>query len=64
MNSLEAALKPFLNRDMAVWLNHHDLKVLNGRLLEVHSDHILLRSGADQSYFIPYHSVTAFRPAQ
>jgi len=64
MNSLEGALQPLLNRELAVWLNHHDLKVLTGRLLEVHADHVLVRTGADQAYFIPYHAVVAFRPAQ
>jgi len=64
MNSLEAALKPLINREVAVWLNHPDLKVLTGRLIEVQTEHILLRTGADQSYFIPYHAVAAFRPSQ
>ena len=62
MNSLEAALKPLVNREVAAWLNHHDLKVLAGRLMEVHPEHIVVRTGTDQSYYIPYSAVVAVRP--
>ena len=64
MNSLETALKPHLNREVAAWLDHHDLKVLTGRLTEVNSDHIVLRTGADQTYFIPWGGPVAVRPSQ
>jgi ribosome maturation factor RimP len=62
MNSLEAALKQLVNREVAAWLNHHDLKVLTGRLMEVHPEHIVVRSGADQNYYIPYTGIVAVRP--
>ena len=49
-------------REVAAWLNHPDLKVLTGRLMEVHPEHIVVRTGADQSYFIPYDAIVAVRP--
>lgn len=64
MPSLEAALKPYVNREVAAWLNHHDLKVLTGRLAEVAADHIVIRTGADQTYLIPYGGIVAVRPSQ
>ena len=63
MTSLATALRPLVNRDVAVWLNHHDLKVLAARLVEVQDEHIVLKSG-DQTYFVPYTAITAVRPAQ
>ncbi len=62
MNSLETALKQLVNREVAAWLDHHDLKVLTGRLMEVHPEHIVVRSGADQNYYIPYAAIVAVRP--
>jgi hypothetical protein len=64
MKSLEAALKPLVNREVAAWLNHHDLKVLTGRLTEVNTEHVVIRTGADQTYFIPYTGIVAVRPSQ
>ena len=64
MASLEAALKPYLNREVAAWLNHHDLKVLTGRLVEIASDHIVIMTGASQTYLIPYGGIVAVRPSQ
>jgi ribosome maturation factor RimP len=63
MKSLESALTPYLNREVAAWLNHHDLKVLTGRLLEVRTEHIVLKSG-DHTYLIPYNAIAAVRPSQ
>ena len=62
MSSLEAALTPLVNREVAAWLNHPDLKVLTGRLTAVHPEHIVVRTGADQHYFIPYSAIVAVRP--
>jgi hypothetical protein len=64
MPSLEAALKPYVNREVAAWLNHHDLKVLTGRLVEIAGDHIVLATGANQTYLIPYGGIVAVRPSQ
>jgi len=63
MTSLESALKALVNRDVAAWLNHHDLKVLTGRLVAVDADHIVMKSG-DHTYFIPYNAIVAVRPPQ
>jgi ribosome maturation factor RimP len=62
MNSLHAALTAHFNREVAVWLNHHDLKVLTGRLTEISADHFTIKTGADQTYLIPYGTVAAIRP--
>ena len=62
MPSLEGALKAFVNRDVAAWLAHPDLKVLNGRLIEVHGEHFVLKSG-ENAYLIPYHALVAVRPS-
>ncbi|HVB15818.1 MAG TPA: hypothetical protein VNF04_04740 [Stellaceae bacterium] len=62
MPSLEGALKPLVNRDVAAWLAHPDLKVLNGRLIEVQAEHLVLKSG-DNTYLIPYHALVAVRPS-
>lgn len=64
MNSLETALKPHVNREVAAWLNHPDLKVLTGRLVEVNTEHVVIRTGADQTYFIPWSGLVAVRPSQ
>ena len=61
MKSLESALTALLNKEVAAWLNHHDLKVLTGRLIEIGTDHIVLKTG-DQTYFIPYNAIVAVRP--
>ena len=63
MKSLENALTGHLNREVAAWLNHHDLKVLTGRLTEVRAEHIVIKSG-DHTYPIPYHAIAAVRPSQ
>lgn len=64
MPSLEAALKPYVNREVAAWLDHHDLKVLTGRLVEIAADHIVITTGASQTYLIPYGGIVAVRPSQ
>ena len=64
MASLEGALKPFVNREVAAWLNHHDLKVLTGRLVEVAGEHLVMKTGADQTSLIPYGGIIAVRPSQ
>ncbi len=64
MPSLEAALKPYLSREVAAWLNHPDLKVLTGRLVEIAADHIVITTGASQTYLIPYGGIVALRPSQ
>jgi hypothetical protein len=63
MTSLEGALTAFLNREVAAWLNHHDLKVLTSRLTEVRTEHIVIKAG-DHTYLIPNHAIVAIRPAQ
>jgi ribosome maturation factor RimP len=62
MKSLETALTQLINRDVVVWLNHHDLKVLNGRLVEIRPEHIALKSG-EHTFFIPYSAIVAARSA-
>jgi len=62
MQSLQAALMQLINRDVVIWLNHHDLKVLNGRLLEARTEHIVMKSG-EHTFFIPYTAIVAARSA-
>ena len=62
MKSLETALTQLINRDVVTWLNHHDLKVLNGRLIEVRPEHIVVKSG-EHTFFIPYTAIVAARAA-
>ena len=62
MESLKAALTQLINRDVVTWLNHHDLKVLNGRLVEVKPEHIVVRSG-EHMFLIPYTAIVAARSA-
>jgi hypothetical protein len=62
VKSLEEALRPLINREATAWLNHHDLKVLTGRLVEIGSDHIVLKAG-EHTYLIPYGAIAAIRPA-
>ncbi len=62
MASLTDALKEHVNGNMVFWLNHHDLKVLNGQLTDVRDDHVVMRSG-DQTYYIPYSGIVAVRSA-
>ena len=64
MPLLETALKPYVNREVAAWLNHHDLKVLTGRLVAIAPDHIVITTGASQTYLIPYGGIVAVRPSQ
>lgn len=61
MTSLVAALKNLINREVAVWLNHIEFKVLAGRLVDVQAEHVELRV-ADNVYYIPYHAIVAVRP--
>jgi ribosome maturation factor RimP len=63
MKSLESALTTLVNREVAAWLNHHDLKVITGRLIEVSTEHIVIKAG-DNTYFIPYNAIVAVRPSQ
>jgi len=63
MQSLQTALTQLLNRDVVVWLNHHDLKVLNGRLIEIRTEHITMKSG-EHTFLIPYTAIVAARSAQ
>ncbi|HEV8678378.1 MAG TPA: hypothetical protein VGQ90_03300 [Stellaceae bacterium] len=62
MESLKAALSQLINRDVVTWLSHQDLKVLNGRLVEVKNEHIVLRSG-EHTFLIPYTAIVAARSA-
>ena len=62
MESLRAALNQLINRDVVTWLNHHDLKVLNGRLVDVKEEHIVVRSG-EHTFLIPYTAIVAARSA-
>jgi hypothetical protein len=61
MTSLTTALKSLVNREVAIWLDHIEFKVLAGRLADVQAEHIELRVG-DSVYYIPYHAVVAVRP--
>ena len=61
MTSLTTALKSFVNRGVAIWLDHIEFKVLAGRLVDVQSEHIELRVG-DSVYYIPCHAIVAVRP--
>ena len=63
MASLEAALKALVNREVAAWLSHPDLKVLTGQLLEVHPEHLVLRSG-ENIYLIAVNALVAVRPSR
>jgi len=64
MASLQDALRGLVGREIAAWLNHHDLKVLTGRLTEVNAEHIVLQTGSNQTYFVPYGGIVAVRPSQ
>jgi len=61
MTSLVTALKNITNREIAIWLDHVDFKVLSGRLADVQAEHIEVRV-ADSVYYIPYHAIVAVRP--
>ena len=63
MQSLQLALSQLLNRDAVVWLNHHDLKVLNGRLIDGKAEHSVMKSG-EHTFLIPYTAIVAARSAQ
>lgn len=63
MTSLEDSLRGLVGREVAAWLNHHDLKVLTGRLTEVAGEHIVIKVG-EQSYFISTGAIVAVRPSQ
>jgi ribosome maturation factor RimP len=62
MQSLQTALTQLINRDVVTWLNHHDLKVINGRLIAVQTEHIVLKSG-EHTFFIPFNAIVAARSA-
>jgi hypothetical protein len=59
MVSLQNALGPMQGSEIMVFLNHPDLRTLNGRLIAVQSEHIVIRAGQD--YHIPYLSLVAVR---
>jgi Protein of unknown function (DUF2642) len=61
MTSLATALKNIVNREVAVWLNHPEFKVIAGRLVDVQAEHIELRV-ADNVYYIPCSAIVAVRP--
>ena len=61
MTSLAVALKNITNREVAVWLNHPEFKVIAGRLVDVQPEHIELRVG-DSTYYIPCDAIVAVRP--
>ena len=61
MTSLVTALKNMVNREIAIWLDHVDFKVLSGKLVDVQAEHIEVRV-ADNVYYIPYQAIVAVRP--
>ncbi len=61
MTSLATALKNIVNREVAVWLNHPEFKVIAGRLTDVQAEHLELRV-ADSVYYIPRSAIVAVRP--
>src|SRR5438105_3720110 len=61
MTSLVTALKNLVNREVAVWLNHPEFKVIAGRLVDVQAEHVELRVG-DSTYYIPCGALVAVRP--
>jgi ribosome maturation factor RimP len=62
MASLQKDLSPIRGADVAVWLNHAELRSLGGRLMSVQNEHIVVRTG-DQDYYIPYTAIAAVRRA-
>ena len=61
MTSLATALKNLTNREVAIWLNHPEFKVIAGRLVDVQAEHLELRV-ADSVYYIPCSGIVAVRP--
>lgn len=61
MQSFETAMRSLMHRQIVVWLNHPDLKSLGGTITRVYEEHFEVTSDQN-TYYIPYMSVTAVRP--
>ena len=62
MLSLSVALKGMRDREVTVWLNHSDMKMLGGIVDRTEAEHFELLSG-DVRFFVPYTAVVAVAPS-
>jgi hypothetical protein len=60
MQSLQYQLAALIDTGIILWVNHPDMKTFNGKLIEVHSDHIAMLI-SEVTYWIPYGAITAIR---
>ncbi len=61
MPSLATALKNLQNKEVTIWVNHPDLKMMGGVVSRAETDHFELLSG-DVRFFISYSALVAVSP--
>jgi len=61
MPSLATALKNLQNKEVTIWVNHPDLKMMGGVVSRAETDHFELLSG-DVRFLISYSAVVAVSP--
>ena len=61
MTSVATVLKNRVNREVAMWLNHREFKVIAGRLIDMPAEHVELRV-ADSTCYISRGAIVAVRP--
>jgi hypothetical protein len=62
MATLQEELRDFQGRRIILWLNHPELKTINGALTSVEPDHLEL-SFDNNAYLVPYSAIAAIRAA-
>jgi hypothetical protein len=63
MLSLKSQLYPLIGSGVILWLNHPELKTINGQLTDVQPHHLALVDDQGHSYVVPYNGIVALRPA-
>lgn len=62
MTSLQQKLATMTGDKVIVWVNHPELKTMNGMLVDVEPEHIAIMVDT-HTYFVPYTAIAALRSA-
>jgi ribosome maturation factor RimP len=62
MPSLQQQLARIVGAKVIVWMNHPELRTMNGTLADVEADHIGVMVET-HTYFVPYNAIIAVRAA-
>ena len=62
MATPQEELKDFQGRRVILWLNHPELKTINGALTNVETDHLEVTFD-NHPYLVPYSAIAAIRGA-